>query len=68
MSAAGFARFLIALGPPLHALAQELYERHRGNVDAAKREISMIGDHGAELDRLRKRVDAELAELRARVR
>lgn len=58
-----FARFLLALWPPLQELARALYEAHRGNVDAAKAELRTIRDHGRRLEVVQAEVDRRMAEV-----
>jgi hypothetical protein len=42
----GLIKFMSVLLPVLYDLGRELFERHHGDVEAAKREISRIRNHG----------------------
>lgn len=58
-----FARRML---PELVSLGRVLYERHHGDITAARRELGSIRAHWAELDEERLDVDRELEELERR--
>jgi epoxyqueuosine reductase QueG len=63
-SVTSFIKFATLLAPALRELTRTLYDRHSGNVEAAKSELTMIKNHGAQL----KEFEAEIAERMAALR
>lgn len=56
-----FAKFMLQLMPELTAFARELFQRHRGDVPAARRDIA---DRRAAIARDRAEADEEIAKLK----
>jgi hypothetical protein len=63
----GWIRFFTAVLPELTELARELWKRHQGNVADARKELTVIRDHGARLRAAEAELDARLAEVKRRI-
>jgi hypothetical protein len=59
-------RFWTALLPEMITLGRHLYRLCKGDVDAARREIHAIRDHGARLEAFEKEAAQRLAAIKAR--
>lgn len=59
-------KFVALIMPELNALAQKLYQRHNGNVAAAKIELRHISDHGAQLKNFEAEIQRRMDELKAK--
>ncbi len=65
MSVIGRAKFLKDLMPALYQLAWLLYDRFKGDVSEARREISRIPDYWEDYEEQKERIKRELEELKS---
>jgi hypothetical protein len=65
MSILNWVMFLKTVMPDLVAIARELFQRHRGNVEAAQAELKTITDYGAMRRDKQAAIDREIADWRA---
>jgi hypothetical protein len=61
---AAVIKFVALIMPDLRTLAIKLYERHGGDVAAAKVELRHIGDHGAQLKNFEVEIQRRLDDLK----
>lgn len=64
MKTASVAVFIIQLMPELRALAQALFARHDGNVEAARAELRRVKDHGAQLANFEEQIKVRMQALK----
>lgn len=61
-----WAIFVIRLMPILKEIALDLYNKHKGDVEAAKTELRRIRDYGQQLDHFKDEIAERMAALKAR--